>query len=64
MFGDRSEFEAHLRAAGFVAHPAISKAVKLLAAADPDSLSGKAKKVWGYGIPVVWESYLFKLLRT
>jgi DNA polymerase-3 subunit epsilon len=33
-----------------------------LVAADPDSLSGKAKKARGYGIPVVGESYLAKLL--
>lgn len=62
MSRDRSEIEADLRAAGFVPHPAITKAVKLLVAADPDSLSGKAKKARGYGITVVGESYLSKLL--
>lgn len=64
MSRDRSEIEADLRAAGFVPHPAITKAVKLLVAADPDSLSGKAKKARGYGITVVGESYLSKLLGT
>lgn len=62
MSRDRSEIETDLRAAGFVPHPAITKAVKLLVAADPDSLSGKAKKARGYGITVVGESYLSKLL--
>lgn len=62
MSRDRSEIEADLRAAGFVPHPAITKAVKLLVAADPDSLSGKAKKARGYGITVVGESYLSQLL--
>ncbi|WP_082575117.1 exonuclease domain-containing protein [Arthrobacter sp. Soil763] len=62
MSRDRSEIEADLRAAGFVPHPAITKAVKLLVAADPDSLSGKAKKARAYGITVVGESYLSKLL--
>ena len=62
MSRDRDDIEADLRAAGFVPHPAITKAVKLLVAADPDSLSGKAKKARGYGIPVVGEGYLAKLL--
>lgn len=62
MSRDRSDIEADLRAAGFAPHPAITKGVKLLIAADPDSLSGKAKKARGYGIPVVGEGYLPKLL--
>ena len=62
MSRDRSDIEADLRAAGFVPHPAITKAVKLLVAADPDSLSGKAKKARSYGIPVVGERYLTTLL--
>lgn len=62
MSRDRSDIEADLREAGFVPHPAITKAVKLLVAADPDSLSGKARKARGYGITVVRESYLSKLL--
>lgn len=62
MSRDRESIEADLVAAGFVPHPAITKAVKLLVAADPDSLSGKAKKARSYGIPVVGESFLPKLL--
>lgn len=62
MSRDRFDIEADLRAAGFSIHPAVTKAVKLLVAADPDSLSGKAKKARGYGIPVVGESYLATLL--
>jgi DNA polymerase-3 subunit epsilon len=61
MSRDREDIEADLRAAGFAPHPAITKAVKLLVAADPDSLSGKAKKARSYGIPVVGEGYLPKL---
>lgn len=64
MSRDRSDIEADLRAAGFVPHPAITKAVKLLVAADPDSLSGKAKKARSYGIPVVGEPYLTTLLSS
>ena len=62
MSRDRSDIETALRSAGFVPHPAVTKAVKLLVAADPDSLSGKAKKARSYGIPVVGEPYLDKLL--
>lgn len=62
MSRERSDIEADLLAAGFVPHPAITKAVKLLVAADPDSLSGKAKKARSYGIPVVGEPYLTTLL--
>ncbi|WP_307026021.1 exonuclease domain-containing protein [Arthrobacter globiformis] len=62
MSRDRDDIAADLRAAGFVPHPAITKAVKLLVAADPDSLSGKAKKARSYGIPVVGEGYLPQLL--
>jgi DNA polymerase-3 subunit epsilon len=62
MSRDRSDIEIDLRAAGLVPHPAITKAVKLLIAADPDSLSGKANKARSYGIPVVGESYLPRLL--
>lgn len=39
-----------------------NRGMKLLVAADPDSLSGKAKKARSYGIPVVGETYLQKLL--
>lgn len=38
---------------GFVPHPAVTKKVSLVVAADPDSLSGKAKKARGYGIPIM-----------
>lgn len=43
---------------------AVSKKVALVVAADPDSLSGKARKAWNYGIPVVSEAFLKDLLRT
>lgn len=38
---------------GFVPHPAVTKKVRLVVAADLDSLSGKAKKARGYGIPIM-----------
>ena len=41
--------------AGLVAHPNVTKRVALVVAADPDSLSGKARKAAAYGIPIVTE---------
>jgi len=58
----RAQIEEDLRAAGYVPHGAITKKVSLLVAADPDSLSGKAKKARDYGIPVVSEDYLWDTL--
>lgn len=62
MARERSEWEAELRSRGFVPHPTVTKKVALVAAADPDSLSGKAKKAREYGIPIVNEDGLCKLL--
>ena len=58
----RSDWEAELLASGFVPHGAITKKVALLVAADPDSLSGKAKKARDYGIPIVGETWLREFL--
>lgn len=60
MTRPRSAIEADLEAAGFKPHGAVTKKVKLLVAADPDSISGKARKARQYGIPVVGEEYLWK----
>ncbi|WP_169744294.1 exonuclease domain-containing protein [Knoellia aerolata] len=38
---------------GWVAHPAVTKKVALVVSADTDSLSGKAKKARGFGIPIM-----------
>lgn len=62
MSRERSEWEAELRERGYVPHPTVTKKVKLVVAADPDSLSGKAKKARDYGIPIVGEEWLARLL--
>ncbi|MBV1779254.1 DNA polymerase III subunit epsilon [Paeniglutamicibacter sp. ABSL32-1] len=59
MSRPRDAIEAELESAGFRPHGAVTKKVKLLVAADPDSLSGKARKARSYGIPVVGEDYLW-----
>ncbi|MCB1297844.1 MAG: 3'-5' exoribonuclease [Microthrixaceae bacterium] len=58
----RSAWEADLLARGFRPHPTVTKKVTLVVAADPDSLSGKAKKARNYGIPIVSEDGLRRLL--
>ncbi|WP_396667358.1 exonuclease domain-containing protein [Microbacterium sp. R86528] len=58
----RSEWEAELVERGLVPHPNVTKKTKLVAAADTDSLSGKAKKARDYGIPIVGEDGLAKML--
>ncbi|MDQ1122853.1 exonuclease domain-containing protein [Microbacterium trichothecenolyticum] len=58
----RSDWEADLRIAGYVPKAAVTKRVAVLVAADPDSLSGKARKAREYGIPVVGEAWLRDLL--
>jgi len=42
----------------------LTRRTKLLIAADPDSLSGKAKKARDYGVPIVNEQALLSYLRT
>jgi DNA polymerase-3 subunit epsilon len=57
----RAELEAVARSAGLVPHPAVTKKVAVLVAADPDSLSGKARKAAGYGIPIITEASFLRL---
>ncbi|RPF20913.1 exonuclease domain-containing protein [Myceligenerans xiligouense] len=51
----RDVWERRARDAGLVPHPAVTKKVRLVVAADPDSLSTKARKAEAYGITVVSE---------
>ncbi|WP_436762855.1 exonuclease domain-containing protein [Streptosporangium sp. V21-05] len=53
MDGGRESWEARASRAGYVPYPNITKKVRLLVAADPDTLSGKARKARAYGIPIV-----------
>lgn len=58
MTRQRSDWEDRLREQGYVPKPAVTKKVRLVVAADPDSLSGKARKARDYGIPIVGEEWL------
>ncbi|WP_413452328.1 exonuclease domain-containing protein [Georgenia phoenicis] len=62
MHEPREIWEERARAAGLVPHGAVTKKVALVVAADPDSLSGKARKAAGYGIPIVTEAAFSDLL--
>ncbi|SEH02088.1 DNA polymerase-3 subunit epsilon [Nonomuraea solani] len=53
MEGGRETWEERARQAGYVAHTGVTKRVRLLVAADPDTMSGKARKARAYGIPIV-----------
>ncbi|MFC5828499.1 exonuclease domain-containing protein [Nonomuraea insulae] len=53
MAGGREIWEEQARQLGYVPHIGITKRVRLLVAADPDSMSGKARKARAYGIPIV-----------
>ena len=58
----REEWEQVLLAVGLVVKDNVVKKTKLLVAADPDSMSGKAKQARSYGVPIVNEAGLEKLL--
>lgn len=54
MSRGRDEWVAEIAAAG-LASGGVTKSTRLVVAADPDSMSGKAAKARQYGIPVVGE---------
>ncbi|MGQ4553579.1 BRCT domain-containing protein [Dermabacteraceae bacterium CCM 9519] len=54
MKRQRSEWEQECREHGYVPGSLV-KSTKLLVASDPNSLSGKAAKAKGWGIPIVTE---------
>jgi DNA polymerase-3 subunit epsilon len=62
MSRSREDLERAATQAGLIPHGGVTKQVKLVVAADPDSLSGKAKKAAQYGIPIVNEDAFWKML--
>ena len=61
---DRNAFEALASSEGLIVSPAVSKKTRLVIAADPDSLSGKARRARELGIPVVGYDNLQRLLKN
>ncbi|GGK63534.1 hypothetical protein Sme01_05740 [Sphaerisporangium melleum] len=62
MAEGRETWERRARQAGYVPHPNVTKKVGLLVAADPDSLSGKARKARAYGIPIITPDAFARML--
>ena len=58
----REEIVAHAASAGIRVTGAVSRQTRVVAAADPDSLSGKAKKARELGVPVVSEAAFLRVL--
>ncbi|MBC9944333.1 hypothetical protein ICL81_07395 [Leucobacter sp. cx-328] len=63
MTMERSTLEAEIAIRGFVVGKGVTKKTGLVIAADPHTLSGKAKKAHEYGIQVVGEHEGFALIR-
>jgi DNA polymerase-3 subunit epsilon len=64
MRRSREEWEQELTALGYRPWRAVTKKVRLVVAADPDSISGKARKARDYDIPIVDEKTLERLLEA
>jgi DNA polymerase-3 subunit epsilon len=62
MSRPREELVQMAAAAGLIPHPGVTQRVTVLVAADPDSLSGKARKAADYGIPIITETAFMRLL--
>lgn len=60
----REEWEQELRVRGFQPWSGVTKKVRLVVAADPDSISGKARKARDYGIPIIDETTLERFLAS
>jgi DNA polymerase-3 subunit epsilon len=59
----REAWEARADAAGLSVHDRVTKKTRLVVAADPDSMSGKARKATNYGIPVVHPAAFLQMLK-
>jgi DNA polymerase-3 subunit epsilon len=62
MTRPREDWEREARDAGLAPWPNVTKRTRVVIAADPDSLSGKARTARRYGIPVVSERVFEELL--
>jgi DNA polymerase-3 subunit epsilon len=63
MQRERADIAAEANAAGIRVAGSVSKQTRVLAAADPDSMSGKAKRARECGVPVVSEEAFLSALR-
>lgn len=59
---ERADLEYQARTLGLRPTSSVSKKTRLLVAADPDSLSGKARKARDLGLPIVGYATYFRML--
>jgi DNA polymerase-3 subunit epsilon len=64
MSPPRETWEADAVAHGLIAGENVTKRTRLLIAADPDSMSGKAKKARQYGVPIVHPTAYQAMLKS
>jgi len=64
MSRPRDHWHGELVQRGFVPWAAVTEKVRLVVAADPDSLSGKARKARDYGIPIIGEPALEDMIKS
>jgi DNA polymerase-3 subunit epsilon len=64
MQRDRAEIQQHAVSVGLRVTSSVSAKTRVLVAADPDSLSGKAKNARALGVPVVGEDAFLRVLGT
>lgn len=62
MAEPRTTWEDRAREAGLIPRDRVTKDVRLLIAADPDTLSGKARRAHRFGIPIVTPEAFRRLL--
>jgi DNA polymerase-3 subunit epsilon len=60
----REVWQARAESAGLTVGATVTKKTTLLVAADPDSMSGKAKQANKYGIPVVHPAAFLRMIQT
>jgi DNA polymerase-3 subunit epsilon len=58
----REIWEARARAAGLIVEVRVTRKTRVLVAADPDSMSGKAQRAANYGIPVVHPAAFMRMI--
>lgn len=62
MSRPREEYQQLARSAGLIPQDGVTRNLNMLVAADPDSLSGKARKAEQWGIPIVTETAFRRML--
>ena len=58
----REQWEAHTAHAGLMVGHDVTRHTRILVAADPDTMSGKATKAARYGIPVIHPTAFLQML--